>query len=346
MNHEPVLAAAIASAVEAYPIRTVPLKDVLAAAAAVDRTAAASVDWRARVLTAINALAHEGRIELPKTRADRTALPAMPSYVRRPAPPKSEVLPKVPVVWHADLEWVALADNADQLGISERRFLTKVNAWLPKRRGVVVPLRERSLEMFNDEKELESWVLGPLFAPGRLTVELLECEPCWPPVEQRVLGSGDWLIIENYTTYVSIGRAASDNGFAGRIIWGSGMQVGTRLSALAASGERPLACWYFGDVDAGGFRAARLAVERADMVGLGQVKPARGLYRLALTHGKNRLAHSTSRAGRQLTEWIGSWLGAGLTEAATIAEAGKRIVQENVGVEVLAGVPLVHWFDG
>jgi hypothetical protein len=222
-----------------------------------------------------------------------------------------------------------------------------VNAWLPRRRGVVVPLRERSLEIFGDEKELETWVFGPLFTPDRLTLALLECEPCWPPVEQRVFGPADWLIVENYTTYVSIGRAAQRHDFGGRIIWGSGLQVGTRLMALAAAGERPPRCWYFGDIDTGGFQAARLAATRADELGFGAVEPARGLYRLAITLGHDRRMTGARASGKELTQWIRSWLGEPLADTAVaVVSHGQRIVQENVGTEVLqTGKTLSEWLD-
>jgi hypothetical protein len=333
------MADAIARAVAAYRPRRVPLRELLVAAASVDRTAAASVGWRARVLVALNDLAERGVVELPR-KSDTSAHPPLPAYVTRPAVLRPQRRAREVTVWHADLSWAAGAALSD----AEHRFLAAVNAWLPRRRGVVVPMRERSLEIFGDEKELERWVLGPLFGAGRLCTEALDCVPCWPPVEQTVLGPGDWLVVENYTTYVSIGRRAGDLGFTGRILWGSGNQVGTRLSALAATGAtRPARCWYFGDIDAGGFRVARLASVRAVELNLGPVTPAGGLYGLALRHGVRRAA---GRGSAEAAEWARRWLGGSLGErAAEIVGAGERIVQEHVGTELLAGVALAEWFE-
>ncbi|MGV7524135.1 hypothetical protein PJM24_28935, partial [Mycobacterium kansasii] len=78
-------------------------------------------------------------------------------------------------------------------------------------------MRERSLDIFGDEKLLETRINGPLFAPGRLTLPLLETYPCWPPVNQIVSGHGDWLIVENFTTYHSISIRANQIGFDGRL---------------------------------------------------------------------------------------------------------------------------------
>lgn len=85
----------------------------------------------------------------------------------RPAPP----------VWHAELRWADELYDHDRLTAADQRFLTTINAWLSRRRGVQVPLRERSLQIFDDEKLLETRVSRPLFAPDRLTLDLLlACE--------------------------------------------------------------------------------------------------------------------------------------------------------------------------
>jgi Uncharacterized protein conserved in bacteria C-term(DUF2220) len=205
-------------------------------------------------------------------------------------------------------------------------------------------MRERSLEIFDDEKVLENIVIGPLFGRERLSFDLLETFPCWPPVEQLNLGSGPWLIIENYTTYYSISSRAKELDFAGRVVWGSGNQVGTRLSALVAATGPPPACWYFGDIDAGGFRAAKLAVTRAAALHLPAMSPALGLYDLALRHGTTRQAGRGQVPG-ELGTWTRTWLGDLVGEPASdIVKRGLRIVQEYVGSELLATTGLSDWF--
>jgi hypothetical protein len=341
VNREPALADAIAKAVAASRVRTVRVRpDLLAAAAAVDRTGSVAVGWRARILAALEDLASAGVLKLSKTKEGN---PALPKFVTRRAEERPSPEPVVPIIWHADLEWVVELEESGKLGLADRRVLAAVNAWLPRRRGFPVPMRERSLEIFGDEKALETITLGPLFGPDRLSLAHLECWVCWPPVEQTHLGPGDWLVIENYTTYVSISRRAKELDFPGRIVWGSGTQVGTRLTALAASGTHPPPnCWYFGDLDSGGFQAAHLAVRRAAELGLGPVLPARGLYRLALTNGHPR----GSRALAETAQWAQVWLGGPLgIEIGALIGAGQRIVQEHVGLELLAHTDLTTWFD-
>jgi len=144
---------------------------------------------------------------------------------------------------------------------------------------------------------------------------------------------------------VSIARPAAETAFDGRIVWGSGSQVGTRLAALTAAGEKREGAqlWYFGDVEAGGFRVARSAQLRADEYRLGILMPATGLYRLALERGRRRAVEKDARpASPRTLAWAREWLPATLGDAcAEIAETGLRIVQESVGREVLAvGGPL------
>lgn len=51
------------------------------------------------------------------------------------------------MVRHEELSWVAEAGDAGSLRPCELHFLTQVNWWLPGRRGMVAPVRERSLEL-------------------------------------------------------------------------------------------------------------------------------------------------------------------------------------------------------
>jgi hypothetical protein len=345
VNPEPILAAAILAAVEAHPTRRVPLQTLMKAASAVDHTAAVTVGWRTRIHTAITDLAADNHIALPKTKWDNRGIPALPQYVTRPAPPKPSRDVKQAPVWHAELTWAAELVDAHRLSAADQHFLTQINSWLPSRRGVYVPLRERSLEIFGHEKLLETRISGPLFTPTRLTLDLLQTYLCWPNVERTGVGPGDWLIVENYTTYHSLGCRACELSFDGQIIWGSGNGVNTRLAALAAQPARPPRLYYFGDIDAGGFRIAKSAAAKAEQLGLPPLTPARGLYHLTATRGTPRADKTSAKldpTGRQwVAQWIGRRHGDGITD---ILAAHQRVVQESVGKEVLAGTSLSDWF--
>ncbi|MEU6559887.1 Wadjet anti-phage system protein JetD domain-containing protein [Nocardia nova] len=346
MTREPALAAAILRAIDDQPNVRVPVQTLLASAAAVDRTAASSVGWRARVLVAINDLSGQGKIRLPKTSWDRSGAPALPMYIDKVVATPGRRPSLARPVWHFEMSWAAQLWDRGELSETDRRYLIAINAWLPRRTGTLAPMRERSLEIFDDEKVLDTLTIGPLFTPKRLTWQLLAAFPCWPPVEQTVLGDGDWLVIENYTTYHSVVHRAAegDAKFGGRIIWGSGNQVATRLSALADT-PNPQRCWYFGDIDAGGFRVARSAAKRAEQLGFPRLTPARGLYHLALEHGKQRADPSSRKPSEASLEWIRTWTGGQLGHGlATTVRLRHRIVQEHIGRIVLATTTADDWF--
>jgi hypothetical protein len=344
MTPEPVLAQAIWHAIQAHHNSKVPLPVLQRAAAAVDNTGAASVGWRQRILTAIQQLEADGRVTLPKTRIDTRGIPPLPLYVSRPTLPQSRRLRTPPPVWHAELAWAAALFDQRQLAGADQRFLTAINTWLSKRRGALVPLRERSLEIFNDEKLLETRISGPLFTPGRLTLDLLETYLCWPPVERLNCGPGDWLIVENYTTYHSLAQRAGEVRFDGQIIWGSGNGVTTRLAALAAEPARPPRLYYFGDIDAGGFRIARSAAVRAEALNMPKLTAAHGLYGLTYAHGDPRPDTNSRKPDQAVLAWAREWLGAQLASAvADLVAARKRIVQETVGRELLATTMIEDW---
>jgi hypothetical protein len=182
---------------------------------------------------------------------------------------------------------------------------------------------------------------GRLFAPDRLTLELLRCRPAWPPVQQQIFGSGTWLVVENWSTYDSLCTVAAGAAFPGRIIFGSGNQVGTRVAALADAGEAPRGpIAYFGDLDAGGIRAARLAATSARELGWPPAEPCRPLYALALS-SPHRLVEPP--ASVESVGWTRAWFGGepGDTIAACI-----RLVRCTSGAGALRAADAMAWIEG
>src|SRR5260370_9171997 len=102
----------------------------------------------------------------------------------------------------------------------------QVNQWLHDSRDhLVVPSRERSLEIFGDEKALDRLIGTALFAPGRLSLELLRCRRVVPRLHCEPVGKGRvLLVVENSDTFNSLaevlrGRNYHRVGLAG---WGAG----------------------------------------------------------------------------------------------------------------------------
>lgn len=330
------LAAAMAGVVKGHKARRVPLQALWTAADAIDRTGVVAPSWRSRLSVAIEELVVSGLVELPVSKWDSAALPRLPLYVTRVAVAGEAPAVQEAVVWHAELGWAAQLEAGGQLNPADRRVLAQVNAWLRRRGETIVPQRERSLDIFGDEKLLDSVVFTHLFGPGRLTHPLLRCRPCWPPVHQEILGDGPWLVVENWTTFHTLAAYARGCGWDGRLIWGAGNQAGTRLESLAADKQAPGSggLWYFGDIDTAGFSIARTAAQRAASLGLGPVRPATALYELCLAKGSVR--QGKKAADEPLSQWIVEWLGEGLgRRTLTVLAARGKVVQETAGVELL-----------
>ncbi|MER7282040.1 hypothetical protein ABT369_47185 [Dactylosporangium sp. NPDC000244] len=329
------LAIAMAQAISNATGQRVPLPTLLAAAAAIDRTGATAVGWRGRIAAGLDELVLAGVVTVPRTRWDTAAEPHLPAYVTKVSATGPAAARRSSTIWNAELGWAAGLEASGQLGDADRRFLATVNAWLGRRGDTVVPLRERSLDICGDEKALDAVVFGPLFRADRLSYEMLRCEPCWPPVHQEVLGDGPWLVVENWTTFRTLAGTARRHGWNGRIIWGSDNQVSTRLTSLAATEPPPARLMYFGDIDTHGLRTARMAAGKAATLGLGDLQPARDLYRLCFAGGKPR--NTPYLADDVLCRWVREWLsGPRGEDIAQLLAVGQRIVQETVGAELLA----------
>ncbi len=124
----------------------------------------------------------------------------------------------------------------------------------------MVPMRERSLELFGDEKRLEALLGGQLLWEGRLTLRLLRCRRVHPPFVWRQVGAGPWaLVAENHDTFYSLGRTLPADGHVGVLIYGSGVHFQTSVTFLSHLAEPPSRLLYFGDLDAGGLRVPAAA---------------------------------------------------------------------------------------
>jgi Wadjet protein JetD, C-terminal len=334
------LAAAMAAAVERHRARKVPWRVLAEAAAAVDVSAVGSATWRSRLADAVAELAGSGLASLPSPRArswDRASSPPVPDWVLSPSPDRPEPTPRVAVVWDAKLAFAARMDADGDLGVGERDLLVAINDWLRDVPDpIVVPVRERSWEVLRDEKVLERTRRGRLFGPGRLTDHLLAIEPAFAPVETSRHGQSPGrvvLVVENWTTYRTLGWVAQRSGWSGTVLWGAGNQVTSRIEAAADVIDQPQQVRYFGDVDVVGLRLARDVTATCETVGWPAPAPAVGLYRLLVSAGGPIPASGRApRVPGWMEEWLADWFeDAALAAQAVDAAARGRLPQEAVG---------------
>jgi hypothetical protein len=231
-------------------------------------------------------------------------------------------------------------------------WLMDINAWMKRRTGTTllrVPIKERSLEIFGDEKQLDRLARpdGTLFS-GNLHLDDLHCfiAPLplpWAPGPECARGR-PILMVENRDTWTSFRLWNAEHGRWSAVTYGGGgSEAGisfdeadiARIAAHTAAAQ----VTYFGDIDLNGVRIGRGLSERQAVRGGLAVVPEVTLYRHIIARGLRTPAETPS----VLSAADHIWLGPLADDVAVVLASGQRIAQENLGLEVLAGrEPLFH----
>jgi hypothetical protein len=251
---------------------------------------------RIRLADTLDLLDSAGAIELPSRRGSRwdTALPRLPLRIVVPInrKPSARALDAAAEPWVPALAWSGSWIRGARPPQRLRLALVAVNRWLASTIGRSLPLvcrEERSLHVFADEKMLSVLIGTALFAPGRLTLELLMCEsPVGGLRIARLADEGPVLVVENKATFDSAWRALRSvvvsGGRAGyaAIVFGAGDQapslIGDLLILPDLLGVRPTRFEYAGDVDVAGISAMAAFIAAANAAHL-CARPAMKLWR-------------------------------------------------------------------
>jgi hypothetical protein len=291
---------------------------------------------RRHIMSEIIAELHTAEmIELPSAQSyDRTEAPLLPRFV---ALVRSDDNPQPlqPVVWHPALSWVPQA----HISRAQAETLLLVNRWLHHTRDdLVVPSRERSLEIFGDEKALDRLAGTAMFGPGRLDLSMLRCRRVAPPLHCERCGNGDLLlVIENSDTFDSILSLLRDRDHhrVGLVAWGAGTGFEASVLSIGRATLPVAEVRYFGDLDENGLRVPANAAALANSEGLPTIRPASGLYTVMLQLGtpKPGQRRVSAKAAADLAWWLDRDHRAA---AQRLLTAGDRIAQEAVGLAHLS----------
>jgi hypothetical protein len=195
---------------------------------------ASTAGARAKLRELLDLLQLDGRIQLPRGKAgwDRSSLPPLPLWVRLahedvPAPERVD-LREIP--WAPELRFLA----GTRAGVP-LECLQKLQEFFAEggRNREPVPLKERSLQIFGDEKRLDALIQSSsLFQPGRLTLDQLRCFLVVEPLawERGPTPDGPVLVIENSATWYSYCRWNRDRGYFSAVVYGPRAR---RLGTLA-----------------------------------------------------------------------------------------------------------------
>lgn len=345
------LAGRLRDHVVAAPGNRIGLDELWHEAARSDPTLIGDPERRHRLRAAIEFLVDLGLVTLPKGERfwDRRSQPELPLWVarRRVAPAPQPQPQPGPRVWPYALEAAAaVATRPDELDL-----LARIAGWLREEpHPEPVPLEERSLEIFGDEKRLTAERGKRLFTLGTLTLDLLACyETPLPFPSQHVPGTGPTclLVLENNATFHSFLTAARSLPAQLRpdlhLGWGGGNQFPVGVAAVALLDPPPVAVRYFGDLDLAGLQVAVSAAQQAERLGLPPVRPAAALYQWLIRHGRpvpDRSNRGHLGGHDDKLDWLPPEV---RPVAADLLLNRMRIAQETVGLRVLRAEPgLLH----
>ena len=296
--------------------RRVRLKDVWAAFQRVRPHLAGSVHAREELFQLLNELADSEALVLPRQKScyDTVQRPPLPKWIELPAPaPTVRARDRAAQVgWHPALAFVS---KLEMLSDGELEELRAVQAFFRSDpEPLVATVRERSFELFGNEKRLEDLAKGRLFGAGRLSLSMLRCMEVRTPCVYRDVGAGTGaLIIENKDTFHSACEAVRRLGPDSLVRWvvfGSGKAVLATLESVNDLPTRPERAWYFGDIDATGLdiavQVARLAKNWDPPL---SVECASPLYRSLVERAAGRGLRASGNAvsgtrAAELAEWL------------------------------------------
>ena len=250
-----------------------------------DPIAASAENAHARFRQTLDYLQAAGVITLPTSRAawDHSVMPPVPCSVAVAVVPHRGRTSSPITAWVPELSFAASERHPATL-----EALHAINSWLKRSRGrtlPTVPVSERSLEIFGDEKRLDLLREGEVLFGGRLSLSDLACERVppflvWHPGRS---GATTVLVVENAAAFASFRRFNELAGLWRAVVYGAGNAFRRNHAGLAdifatTGAEQAV---YFGDLDPKGVEilAAVMRERRGDLL------PHRGLY-TALVNGR------------------------------------------------------------
>jgi hypothetical protein len=204
----------------------------------------------------------------------------------------------------------------------------------------LVPIKERSLQIFGDEKRLDALLASALFRLDRLDLRRdLRCEVVGEPLAwkrgPKEADEKPIIVIENAATWHSYCRWNIQTKLFSAVVYGCGNRFvdGVRyLPDIFAEIGGTRSVLYFGDLDPQGLRIPQEASLRAEAIGLSKIAPHLWSYRELLNRGA-RSPQSCEGEPPSLT--LCDWLGELSESARQVLALNQRIAQEHIGWEFL-----------
>lgn len=289
-----------------------------------------SPDRDVLLLQALREGEEQGVLTLPAARSfERLGNPPMPKFITLMREPTVRELVDWPSV-----AWVPELGFWPNLGPSELVTAMMINEWLIRRRGrfLNVPLRERSLDIFGDEKYLDSRVRKEALFSGRLPLSAIGAMRVDHPLAYRPAEAPGKpvLVVENHHSFWSLGEWNVQARRYSAVVYGSGNTICSSSTSLAEviRDRQATGAEYYGDLDPEGINIP-LKFNRLNPI---QLAPAVELYRALLARGKSR--SPVARLPGDLA-MANQWLPEQASEIETFWDTDRWIPQEGLGLEQL-----------
>ncbi len=285
------------------------------------------------LLDALRGLVTDGLVSLPAEGSwERFGNPPMPKWVSVITAPAPATVDWRSVPWVPELGfWIELQPR-------QLEAARAINDFLLRRRGkfVPVPLNERSVEIFGDEKRLASMVSGDALFGGRLALAAIGAFHVATPLPYRPAPAPGRpvLILENHHSYWSFGQWNSMEQQYAAVVYGSGNEFAKSGHALdqVLSETGASAAEYFGDFDSTGLAIPADFSAKRRALGLSELRPAERFYAWLLQHGARQRCMVPGTAIKVGIAWLPERL---QMYARELIEGGFRIAQESLSYETL-----------
>ncbi len=295
------------------------------------------LNLRERLTSVLNGLAAEGLLRLPKPSNrrgyDHSERTSLPRFVNRLDCSRAT---QKATFWRPELAF------AQDFPGAWHEELVAIQNWLRNRGAAaqIVALRERSMEIFGDEKRLDDILGTKLFAAGRLTLDLLKCYLPTVPVYIEAIDIDQHvrplLVVENHTTFDTLRKWNQRYRRYSAVAFGAGTAFISSSQSLCAS-LQSVGCsgvtLYFGDVDP---RGLWIPVKASQESGI-QIRPDHILYELLFQKAREKfiVARNPFPFEANLLDWLPENL---RDEAAQCFNKGRRLPQEILSIWALGGV--------
>jgi len=307
-------------------------------------TLSLSIDARRRLLDLLQDLSQQGCIGLPKGKKswEYATKPALPFWIEM-FKEKEAAKPRMDQVgWPPEIAFASRLSTRVHMEV-----LLRVRDWLAAggRKAGRVPLKERSAEIFGDEKRLDQLLKTDQFAPGALNLDILRCYPVYPDLiwEQGQKNAPSILIIENSNTYHSFCHWNATAREYAACVYGHGYMIHhtcQNLKRVLQETNSEAQIHYFGDLDATGIRIPSELSRLLQKEGLPAVLPAEKWYSMLLDLFPKVRANLKKRPPGTSASKDLAWFPSHIQERIlALFQSGYRLPQEFVGTARLGKDP-------